>query len=104
MSKWKKPAEEKRLRGSAGVARANRVKLKAGYKCAKCGILTTELEADHVIPLCKGGKDDESNLKALCIPCHAEKSKRERMEGFREKVAPRAQIGIDGWPVDEVVK
>ena len=32
MSKWKKPAEEKRLRGSAGVARANRVKLKAGYK------------------------------------------------------------------------
>ena len=43
-------------------------------------------------------------MQALCIPCHAKKSERERMEGFREKVAPRVEIGIDGWPVDEVVK
>ena len=25
---------------------------------------------DHIIPLGQGGKDDESNEQALCVPCH----------------------------------
>jgi 5-methylcytosine-specific restriction endonuclease McrA len=29
---------------------------------------------DHVIPLSAGGTDDESNLQALCKPCHDRKT------------------------------
>lgn len=99
-AKWAKNGDDKRIRGRAGVARANRVKAKAGYKCAECGVLTTELEADHIIPLCKGGKDDESNMQALCNDCHATKSAREALEGLREATGKKIKaIGADGWPM-----
>lgn len=31
-------------------------------------------EADHSEPLCEGGLDDLSNLRTLCIPCHAKQT------------------------------
>lgn len=100
--KWAKKDDDKRIRGRAGVARASRVKAKAGYKCAACGILTTELEADHIIPLCKGGKDDERNMQALCVECHKAKSAREALDCLREKSGKKVQaIGSDGWPIGE---
>lgn len=103
--KWDKKGDDKRIRGRAGVDRANRVKAKAGYKCAACGILTTELEADHIIPLCKGGKDDERNMQALCggpDGCHAKKTAQEALEGLRAKTGKAVQaIGADGWPIGE---
>lgn len=100
--KWTKKGDDKRIRGRAGVARANRVKAKAGYKCAECGVLTTELESDHIIPLCKGGKDDERNMQALCVECHKAKSSREALDGLREKSGKKVQaIGADGWPIGE---
>lgn len=46
--------------------------------CARCsaqGFITAAAEVDHVIPLHKGGTNEESNYAALCRPCHLEKTK-----------------------------
>lgn len=34
----------------------------------RCGAPSTVM--DHVVPLSRGGADDESNWQALCKPCH----------------------------------
>lgn len=34
-------------------------------------------EADHVVPLHRGGGGGLANLQTLCVPCHREKSARE---------------------------
>ena len=31
-------------------------------------------EVDHAVPLFMGGRNDVSNLQALCVQCHAEKT------------------------------
>lgn len=36
-----------------------------------------EYDVDHVIPLLKGGQDDESNLQAICPACHRRKTENE---------------------------
>lgn len=49
-----------------------------GYCCAKCGA-TNELEIDHIVPVSKGGGNEEANLQVLCKTCNRKKSA--RMEG-----------------------
>lgn len=43
--------------------------------CALCGAAATEV--DHIVPLRRGGADDESNWQALCHTCHSRKTARE---------------------------
>lgn len=33
-----------------------------------------EMEADHIVPWCKGGKTKEDNCQMLCLPCNRKKS------------------------------
>lgn len=42
--------------------------------CIRCGDEATEV--DHIVPLSKGGADDESNYQALCKSCHSVKTGR----------------------------
>lgn len=42
--------------------------------CA-CGAPATEV--DHIVPLARGGTNEESNLQALCKACHSAKTARE---------------------------
>jgi len=49
--------------------------------CEALGTTTAGQEVDHVIPLWKGGADDESNFQTLCKPCHRNKTDREN--GYR---------------------
>lgn len=35
---------------------------------------------DHIIPKAHGGTDEESNLQALCWPCHKRKTATERIK------------------------
>lgn len=56
--------------------------------------MTLADEVDHTIPLSKGGTDDDSNLEAICTPCHKVKTQKES-GSYRE----RQTIGADGWPV-----
>ena len=59
---------------------ANQVKKLDNYTCRKCGYNKYKskevryLEADHIIPITKGGKNTLSNLQTLCDVCHKKKS------------------------------
>jgi 5-methylcytosine-specific restriction endonuclease McrA len=44
-----------------------------GNKCLACGDTDTALEADHVVPLIKGGSDDIDNIQPLCGSCNRKK-------------------------------
>ena len=44
-----------------------------GVHAAERGIVPAEC-VDHIVPLRRGGSNDESNLQALCTSCHARKT------------------------------
>lgn len=50
---------------------------RAGGKCELCGCSAKErpLHVDHIIPRSKGGKNDMTNLQALCELCNLAKGK-----------------------------
>lgn len=43
-----------------------------GFLCHNCGS-TDKLEIDHVIPLSRGGTNDDGNLQILCKSCNCKK-------------------------------
>lgn len=66
------------LRGRKLQQTRLRIFTEHNYTCAGCGQVTAALELDHVIPLCRGGSDADSNLQPLCAAvCHPKKSKQE---------------------------
>ena len=56
----------------------------AAFRCELCGISADEraIEVDHILPRKHGGKDDLTNLQALCFKCNANKGARDD-EDFR---------------------
>lgn len=46
------------------------------FKCKSCGLTSEEtiLNVDHIIPISKGGKNEEDNLRTLCSLCNMGKS------------------------------
>ena len=93
---WKKPVNATpRMTGRR--LQAARAKLFSEHPlCAACrlaGKSTEATERDHIIPLCNGGADDESNVQALCADCHAVKSKAESASGFARYRARRGGGG-----------
>ena len=90
----KRPDAPKRRTGRWLQARNARIKLRDLYTCRACGMVTETLEIDHIVGMANGGSDDDGNLQALCVPCHERKTIMDN--GGR----PRAQIGLDGYPVN----
>lgn len=45
------------------------------WTCQACGHEGEydELEMDHIVPLSRGGSNDEDNLQTLCVGCNREK-------------------------------
>ncbi len=62
--------------------------------CQICGCKPS-VEVDHIVPLCKGGTDERSNLQGVCLACHEEKTRIDL--GIKEKI----QIGLDGYPIEK---
>jgi hypothetical protein len=56
------------------------VLMRDGGRCRKCG-RALNLEIDHIVPVSKGGKTQESNLQTLCRRCNRAKS-RKLVPGF----------------------
>lgn len=85
--------------GGARRMRRNARFLRKHPLCKRCDAkkpkrYTPAVEVDHIIPLTKGGTEDESNLQGLCKDCHEEKTN----EDFNRKSWP--SVGADGWPAD----
>ena len=62
--------------------------------CEQNGFVTPGVEMDHIVPLFKGGGNDDGNLQMLCVECHRKKSADDL------GVAYRPEVGLDGWPID----
>ena len=43
---------------------------KYGNRCLACGDTEAMLEADHIVPLTRGGTDDIDNIQPLCGTCN----------------------------------
>lgn len=56
------------------------VLVRDGGRCRRCG-RAIQLEMDHIVPVSKGGKTEESNLQTLCRHCNRVKS-RKMVPGF----------------------
>jgi 5-methylcytosine-specific restriction protein A len=94
---WVKTKPDNRLRGRKGVERRRRW-IEAHPLCKHCeakGRTSIAIQVDHIIPLSKGGADDESNFQSLCATCHDIKTNQDM--GRRNKPA----IGVDGYTLPE---
>ena len=84
-----------RLRGRQAVAQRLR-RLKAEPICRDCayaGIVREATVPDHIVPLARGGSDEDSNIRCLCAECHAKRTAEQF--GQRRTVA----VGSDVWPI-----
>src|SRR5688572_27372438 len=88
---WARTKPDNRLRGRRGKERRKRW-LEANPLCVHCCQAIATI-VDHVIPLSKGGTDDESNLQSLCAECDKAKTAAD----LGRTIKP--VIGIDGYPV-----
>ena len=76
-------ANRPRFRDRYGISPGLWVKIRRramrrdGGRCVKCGAVAAAI--DHIVPVSRGGGHDLSNLQALCDPCHAEKTKDDRI-------------------------
>jgi 5-methylcytosine-specific restriction enzyme A len=85
-----------RLRGRKAVEQRKR-RLAAEPTCRLCreaGRIELATVPDHIVPLAKGGTDDDSNVRCLCADCHDRVTREEF--GHRKRVA----ISVDGWPLE----
>ena len=58
-----------------------------GHKCQNCASVEN-LQIDHIIPLCRGGYEEESNMQVLCQKCNLKKGKSINIE-------PYIKLGVD---------
>jgi 5-methylcytosine-specific restriction endonuclease McrA len=69
----KRRAAKNASRGSFTAEEFQELCERYGNKCLSCGSTGVVLEADHVVPLTKGGADDISNIQPLCGACNRRK-------------------------------
>ncbi len=73
---------------SAEVER--RVREAAQHRCGYClspqHLVMARLEIEHIIPLARGGTDDESNLWLACPLCNGHKS--DKIEALDPQTGP----------------
>jgi len=77
--------EKRRGRGAESWDRVRRRMLLREPQCRRCGAPATEV--DHVVPLWKGGGEDEGNLQALCRSCHGAKTAWEQRPPLRVRMS-----------------
>lgn len=64
------------------AATRKRIFLRDKYTCQVCRVVTIDLECDHIVNLAAGGSEGDSNLQAICVPCHKLKTAKESRGGI----------------------
>jgi len=74
------PSHKKRYKdyGEDWDELSNTCLILANHTCVDCGKPATQVH--HIVPLSKGGTNEQRNLKALCFRCH---SKYHKHLGFK---------------------
>ena len=76
LMKKKKSSEENRRkeeRNKMTPGLRYKIMKRDGFRCVLCGRSANDgikLHVDHVIPVSRGGKTEESNLRTLCEECN----------------------------------
>lgn len=67
-----------RKRHNFKVVSHKNILVREGFACGYCGkkVSLNTVTKDHVIPSCKGGKDDLLNVVAACADCNGKKADR----------------------------
>lgn len=95
MSNMKDVKPTERIRGRT-LQRIRKRVMQGQPLCRMCeekGFVVPGVEMDHIVPLFKGGGNEDANLQMLCVECHRKKSADDL------GVTYRPTIGLDGWPI-----
>lgn len=74
-----------------------RVYFNANGKCAECGRKPRagdKPEYDHILALCNGGENRESNLRILCSWCHDAKTRKDVAEKSLNRRVQAKRLGF----------
>jgi 5-methylcytosine-specific restriction protein A len=72
--------------------------------CREAGRVTVAVAVDHIVSKAQakllhwsdGRTNADDNLRAICKPCHDEKTARETGKTYQ----PKPTYGADGWPIE----
>lgn len=62
-----------RLPASQWSVIRSRIFSRDNFTCQYCGARGGRLECDHIVPLSRGGSDEDDNLATSCKPCNRSK-------------------------------
>ena len=66
------------------------------FRCQYCGRTPKDdirLEIDHIIPLCKGGLNEDGNLITACFECNRSKAGNQLNYDAEQSVMPSLTLG-----------
>lgn len=65
---------ERQIRSREWAEIRSRIFQRDDYTCRYCSARGGRLECDHVVPVARGGSDDDSNLATACRKCNRSKA------------------------------
>lgn len=79
-----KAGTTERIHGRAWMTTRQRIAQAYNYTCARCKLLWRAHldQIDHIVPLYKGGGNNDANLQPLCNECHSIKTNEDRGIGY----------------------
>ena len=76
-------------------SRRFRVLQRDNFRCQYCGRTAKDdvrLEIDHIVPLCKGGTNEDSNLITCCMPCNRSKGGTQLNYDAEQSIMDRVEV------------
>lgn len=70
-----RPTVSRGGRNGFSINSSRRIWDRDGWQCVTCGT-SKDLTVDHIIPVSKGGTDDDDNLQTMCRSCNSRKGNR----------------------------